>query len=53
LVKSLFESFCSIIKIEDQAHGDYTKGDRFVVMLPAVDKRLLFINFYRKSVQKA
>jgi PAS domain S-box-containing protein len=39
LVKSLVESYSGRVWVEDRVPGDYTKGARFVVMLPAVEKR--------------
>jgi signal transduction histidine kinase len=36
LVKMLVESYKGAIWVEDRFSGDYTKGARFVVMLPAV-----------------
>jgi PAS domain S-box-containing protein len=36
LVKSVLEGFRGRIWVEDRFQGDYTKGSRFVVMLPAV-----------------
>jgi signal transduction histidine kinase len=38
LVKRLVESFKGRVWVEDRVKGDYTKGSRFVVMLPAVGK---------------
>lgn len=38
IVKTLVENFNGEIWAEDRIKGDYTKGVRFVVMLPAVDK---------------
>jgi signal transduction histidine kinase len=38
LVKSLVEDYHGKVWVEDRVPGDYTKGARFVVMLPAVDK---------------
>jgi signal transduction histidine kinase len=38
LVKSLIENYDDKIWVEDRVKGDYTKGARFVVMLPAVEK---------------
>lgn len=38
LVKLLVERFRGKINVEDRVPGDYTKGARFVVMLPAVEK---------------
>jgi PAS domain S-box-containing protein len=38
LVKSLVESYGGRVCVEDRIAGDHTKGTRFVVMLPAVDK---------------
>jgi len=37
LVKSLLDDFHGTIHVEDRVSGDYTKGARFVVMLPAVE----------------
>ena len=37
LVKTLVESFHGNIKVEDRVQGDYSKGVRFVVMLPVAD----------------
>jgi signal transduction histidine kinase len=37
LVKSLVESYHGRVWVEDRVAGDYTKGSRFVVMLPAID----------------
>lgn len=36
LVKTLLDDFHGVIWIEDRIPGDYTKGSRFVVMLPAI-----------------
>jgi signal transduction histidine kinase len=36
LVKMLVESYKGAIWVEDKVPGDYTKGARFVIMLPAV-----------------
>lgn len=36
LVKMLVESYKGAIWVEDRVSGDYTKGARFVVMLPAI-----------------
>ncbi|MGA9140123.1 MAG: PAS domain S-box protein [Methanocella sp.] len=38
LVKSLVESYGGRAWVEDRVKGDYTKGAKFVVMLPAVDQ---------------
>ena len=38
LVKSLVESYGGRVWVEDRIAGDHTKGARFVVMLPAVEK---------------
>ncbi|WP_174590935.1 sensor histidine kinase [Methanocella conradii] len=38
LVKTLAENFGGKIKVEDRVPGDYTKGVRFIVMLPAARK---------------
>ncbi len=37
LVKSLVESYGGRVWVEDRVQGDYTKGARFVVMLPVAD----------------
>jgi PAS domain S-box-containing protein len=37
LVKSLVESYHGRVWVEDRVRGDYSKGSRFVVMLPAID----------------
>jgi PAS domain S-box-containing protein len=37
LVNSLVDSYNGSVWAEDRVHGDYTKGSRFVVMLPAID----------------
>ncbi len=37
LVKSLVESYHGRVWVEDRVSGDYSKGSRFVVMLPAID----------------
>jgi PAS domain S-box-containing protein len=37
LVKSLVNSYGGRVWVEDRVAGDYTKGARFVVMLPAID----------------
>jgi PAS domain S-box-containing protein len=34
LVKTLVEAFCGKVWVEDRVPGDYTKGAKFVVMLP-------------------
>ncbi len=49
LVKSLVESYGGHVWVEDRITGDYTKGVRFVVMLPAVEKSLLFADYYKKK----
>ncbi len=38
LVKTLVQSFQGKVWVEDRVKGDHTKGARFVVMLPAVEK---------------
>ena len=38
LVKSLVESYHGKVWVEDRVQGDHTKGARFVVILPAVEK---------------
>ena len=38
LVKSLVDSYGGRVWVEDRVFGDHTKGARFVVMLPAVEK---------------
>jgi signal transduction histidine kinase len=38
LVKSLVDSYGGQVWVEDRIHGDHTKGARFVVVLPAVEK---------------
>jgi PAS domain S-box-containing protein len=38
LVKSLMDSYGGRVWVEDRVPGDYTKGARFVVMLPAIEK---------------
>jgi PAS domain S-box-containing protein len=38
LVKSLVDSYCGHVWVEDRVPGDHTKGARFVVMLPAAEK---------------
>ena len=38
LVRSLVESYHGKVWVEDRVSGDHTKGSRFVVMLPALDK---------------
>jgi signal transduction histidine kinase len=38
LVKTLVEDFNGKVWVEDRVHGDNTKGCRFVVLLPAVDR---------------
>jgi PAS domain S-box-containing protein len=36
LVKALVDDFQGILRLEDRVPGDYTRGSRFVVLLPAV-----------------
>lgn len=38
LVKSLVDDYSGKVWAEDRVTGDYTKGVRFVVMLPAYEK---------------
>jgi sensor histidine kinase regulating citrate/malate metabolism len=38
LVKALVDIFHGKVRVEDRIQGDHTKGARFVVILPAVDK---------------
>jgi len=38
LVRSLVEDFQGTVRVEDRVPGDNTKGSRFVVILPAVEK---------------
>lgn len=38
LVKTLVDKFHGKVRVEDRVPGDYTKGVRFVVMLPAVEQ---------------
>jgi signal transduction histidine kinase len=38
LVKLLVDSYGGNVRVEDRVQGDHTKGARFVVMLPAVEK---------------
>jgi len=38
LVKTLVEDFHGKVGVEDRIAGDYTKGCRFIVMLPALEK---------------
>ncbi|HEY3422021.1 MAG TPA: PAS domain-containing sensor histidine kinase, partial [Methanocellaceae archaeon] len=38
LVRSLVESYNGKVWVEDRIQGNYAKGSRFVVMLPAIDK---------------
>jgi len=40
LVRSLVEDFHGTVRVEDRVQGDYTKGVRFVVMLPAVENHI-------------
>jgi K+-sensing histidine kinase KdpD len=35
--KTLVEGFDRTVTVEDRVPGDYTKGARFVVMLPSAD----------------
>jgi signal transduction histidine kinase len=37
LVKSLVESYNGRVWVEDRVTGDYSRGSRFVVMIPAAD----------------
>ncbi len=37
LVKTLVENFSGKVWVEDRVPGDYTKGSRFVVMLPSIE----------------
>jgi signal transduction histidine kinase len=39
LVKTLVEEFRGRVWVEDRVEGDYTKGCRFVVLLPAAPER--------------
>jgi signal transduction histidine kinase len=39
LVKSFVDSFHGKVRVEDRVTGDYTKGSRFVVLLPAIEGR--------------
>ncbi len=43
LVKSLVESYGGRVWVEDRVQGDYAKGARFVVMLPAVKVMLFYL----------
>lgn len=36
LIRTLVEDFNGRVWVEDRVPGDYTKGTRFVVMIPAV-----------------
>ncbi len=38
LVKSLVESYNGRVRVEDRITGDYAKGARFIVVLPAIEK---------------
>jgi signal transduction histidine kinase len=38
LVKSLVESYGGRVWVEDRVLGDYTKGAKFVVLLPVAEK---------------
>jgi PAS domain S-box-containing protein len=40
LVKKLVEGFHGTVWVEDRVPGDYRKGSRFVIVLPAADSRL-------------
>jgi signal transduction histidine kinase len=37
IVRSLVDSYGGKVWVEDRVQGDYSKGARFVVMLPAVE----------------
>jgi signal transduction histidine kinase len=37
IVRSLLEKFNGTVKVEDRIPGDYTKGAKFTVMLPAAE----------------
>ena len=39
LVRSLIESYQGRVWVEDRVPGDHTKGAKFVVMLPAIEKQ--------------
>lgn len=47
LVKSLVDSYGGRVWLEDRVKRDHRKGARFVVMLPAIEKWLLFSYFYK------
>lgn len=38
IVKTLVESYNGRVCVEDRIQGDYTKGAKFMVMLPSIDK---------------
>lgn len=38
LVKTLVESYNGEVWVEDRVNGDHTKGARFMVTLPAIQK---------------
>jgi signal transduction histidine kinase len=38
LVRTLVEGYHGRVWVEDRVHGDYRKGARFVIMLPAAEK---------------
>ena len=38
IVKSLVKDYMGKMWVEDRVPGDYTKGTKFVVMIPAVEK---------------
>ena len=40
IIKMLVESFDGTVRIEDRIPGDYTKGARIIIMLPAVENGL-------------
>ena len=41
LVRTLVESYRGCVRVEDRVPGDHTKGAKFVVMLPAIEKQLI------------
>jgi signal transduction histidine kinase len=47
LVKSLVDSYGGMVRVEDRVFGDHTKGSRFVVILPAVEKKYKPVNVAR------
>jgi PAS domain S-box-containing protein len=49
LVRSLVQYYHGYVWIEDSVPGDYTKGTRFVVMLPAIENASLYDKFYKKK----